>query len=37
MSIKVTLRQKDITKERKSFYLDFYPAVLNSETGKKNS
>lgn len=34
MSIKVTLRQKDITKGRKSFYLDFYPAVLNSETGK---
>ena len=35
MSIKVSLRQKDITKERKSFYLDFYPAVLNSATGKK--
>lgn len=35
MSIKVTLRQKDITNNRKSYYLDFYPAVLIAETGKK--
>ena len=34
MAIKVTLRQKPISKGRSSLYLDFYPAVLDSETGK---
>jgi integrase len=34
MGIKVTLRQKPISKGRSSLYLDFYPAVLNSETGE---
>lgn len=34
MAIKVTLRQKPISKGRSSLYLDFYPAVLNSETGE---
>jgi integrase len=33
MAIKVTLRQKAISKGRKSLYLDFYPAILNPETG----
>lgn len=28
MAIKVTLRQKSITKGRKSLYLDFYPAIV---------
>jgi len=32
--IKVTLRQKKITKGRKSLYLDFYPAIPHPETGK---
>lgn len=34
MAIKVTLRQKPISKGRSSLYLDFYPAVLNFETGE---
>jgi integrase len=34
MAIKVTLRQKPISKGRSSLYLDFYPAVLNTETGE---
>lgn len=34
MAIKVTLRQKPISKGRSSLYLDFYPAVLDSETGE---
>ena len=34
MAIKVSLRQKSITKGRKSLYLDFYPGVPNSETGE---
>jgi len=32
--MKVTLRAKKISKERKSLYLDFYPAITNPETGK---
>ena len=32
---KVTLREKKISKGRKSLYLDFYPAILNHDTGKK--
>jgi len=35
MTIKVKLRQKNITGKRQSLYLDFYPAVQNSETGEK--
>lgn len=31
MAIKVTLRQKIISKARKSLYLDFYPAIINTE------
>lgn len=34
MSTKVTLRQKKITKWRKSLYLDFYPAIRIPETMK---
>lgn len=34
MSIKVTLRQKAITKGRKSLYLDFYPAIKVSGADK---
>ena len=34
MAIKVTLRQKKIRKERKSLYLDFYPAIPHPETGE---
>lgn len=33
-TIKVTLRQKEISKGRKSLYLDFYPPIKNPETGK---
>jgi len=33
--ISVTLRSKPISKGRQSLYLDFYPEVFNSETGKK--
>jgi len=32
---KVTLREKSISKGRKSLYLDFYPAILNPDTGKR--
>jgi site-specific recombinase XerD len=34
MAIKVTLRQKPISGERLSLYLDFYPPVENPKTGK---
>lgn len=32
MAIKVTLRQKEITKNRQSLYLDFYPPIPHPET-----
>ena len=34
MAIKVKLRQKAITGNRQSLYLDFYPAIGNPETGE---
>jgi len=34
MITKVTLRQKAINNGRKSLYLDFYPPIINAETGK---
>jgi len=34
MATKVKLRQKPISKGRKSLYLDFYPPILHPETGK---
>lgn len=34
MAIKVKLRQKKISNGRKSLYLDFYPPILNSKSGK---
>jgi len=34
MGIKVKLRQKPISKGRKSLYLDFYPPIKHPETGK---
>lgn len=34
MAIKVKLRQKKISKGRKSLYLDFYPPIPHTETGK---
>ncbi|MFD2518214.1 tyrosine-type recombinase/integrase [Salinimicrobium flavum] len=34
MTTKVKLRQKPISKGRKSLYLDFYPPILHTETGK---
>lgn len=34
MATKVSLRQKDISKGRKSLYLDFYPPIPHPETGK---
>ena len=34
MAIKVTLRKKRISKGRLSLYLDFYPAIPHTETGK---
>jgi integrase len=34
MAIKVTLRQKSISKGRKSLYLDFYPPIPHPKTGK---
>jgi integrase len=34
MSIKVKLRQKEISGNRQSLYLDFYPAIPHPETGK---
>lgn len=33
MTVKVTLRQKAITKNRQSLYLDFYPAIKDSHSG----
>ena len=35
MAVKVTLREKPISKNRKSLYLDFYPAVYNHKKGKE--
>jgi integrase len=34
MSTKVSLREKKISKGRKSLYLDFYPPIPHSETGE---
>ena len=34
MVIKVKLRQKSITANRQSLYLDFYPAITNPDTGQ---
>ena len=34
MAIKVKLRQKTISRNRQSLYLDFYPAIPHPETGK---
>lgn len=34
MAIKVTLRQKAISKNRKSLYLDFYPPIPHAKTGE---
>lgn len=34
MAIKVKLRQKEISGNRQSLYLDFYPAIINPETGE---
>ncbi len=34
MTIKVSLRQKKISKERKSLYLDFYPSIPHPKTGE---
>lgn len=34
MATKVSLRQKKISKGRKSLYLDFYPSIQHPETGK---
>jgi integrase len=34
MSTKVTLRQKPISGKRHSLYLDFYPPIIDSKTGK---
>jgi len=34
MATKVTLRQKKISKGRKSLYLDFYPSIPHPETGE---
>lgn len=34
MAVKVKLREKKITNNRKSLYLDFYPAIFNHKTGK---
>lgn len=35
MGIKVSLRQKKISKGRKSLYLDFYPPIPHPETGQQ--
>lgn len=35
MGIKVKLRKKSITKNRESLYLDFYPPIINPETGEE--
>ena len=34
MAIKVTLREKLISKGKKSLYLDFYPPIMHPKTGK---
>jgi len=34
MIVKVTLREKEISGNRKSLYLDFYPAITNHKTGE---
>jgi integrase len=34
MATKVTLRQKPISKNRNSLYLDFYPPIIDQATGK---
>lgn len=34
MQVKVSLREKKISKSRSSLYLDFYPAILNQKTGR---
>ena len=34
MAIKVKLREKKISGNRQSLYLDFYPAITHPETGK---
>mgnify|MGYP003594029211 FL=1 len=34
MTIKVTLRDKPISKGRKSLHLDFYPAIPHPKTGE---
>ena len=34
MATKVTLREKPISGNRKSLYLDFYPPITDTETGK---
>lgn len=34
MTTKATLRQKKISRGRKSLYLDFYPPIMHPETGK---
>ena len=35
MAIKIKLRQKAISGNRHALYLDFYPAIINTETGKE--
>jgi integrase len=35
MTVKVNLRQKPISGNRQSLYLDFYPAISHPETGKQ--
>ena len=34
MAVKVKLRKKPISKNRKSLYLDFYPPIPHPKTGK---
>jgi|GEM_PF-5635529 len=34
-AMKIWLRQKNISGNRQSLYLDFYPAIFNPNTGKK--
>lgn len=36
MAIKVKLREKKITGNRQSLYLDFYPAIPHPETGEQD-
>ena len=35
MAIKIKIRQKAISGNRHALYLDFYPAIINTETGKE--